>query len=343
MLPETLTDRRRRVMRIVVQEYIQNAQPVSSKTIVDKYQLGVSPATIRNDLAALEEEGFLTHPHTSAGRVPTEAGYRYFVQYLLADEELPLAERRLIRTQLTTAHLDLDQWLRLTTSVLARTSQAAALATLPRASQSQFKHVELISIYGSRVIMVLVLQAGIVKQHLLDLEEPISQAELSQVSNELNEKLAAKSSAAILQSVQTLSPLAQHASLLITELMENLDQQVSHHIYRDGLAQVLEAPEFAEGDSVRTLVQVLEERTLLQQIVNEFGQQGTVQVVIAGDGRYTELQAVSIVIGRYGVAGRATGVLGVVGPLRMSYGRTIGAVRYVSSLMSDLVQEMYGL
>lgn len=331
------------MLSIVVQEYVKHAQPVGSKAIAQNYGLGVSPATIRNDLAALERDGLLTHPHTSAGRVPTESGYRYFVQHLLADEELPVTERHFIRAQLTTARLELDQWLRLTTSVLARTSQAAALATAPRAAQCRFKHVELISIHGSRVLMVLVLQAGIVRQQLLDLEEPVSQDDLSRVSNEINEQLSEKNSEAIARVVQLLSPLAQHSALVITELMENHDQQATHHIYRDGLAQILEEPEFAEADSARTLVHILEERTILQQVVDELGQRDDVQVLIAGDGRFAELQDISIVIGRYGVADRATGILGVVGPLRMSYGRTIGAVRFVSSLMSDLVQEMYGL
>jgi heat-inducible transcriptional repressor len=121
-----LAERRRRILNIVIQEYVQTAQPVGSGAIAQNYDLGVSPATIRNDLAFLEEEGLLTHPHTSAGRIPTDAGYRYFVQHLLTESELPQDERRAIRTQFQQARQELDQWLRLSTSVLARTSQSAA-------------------------------------------------------------------------------------------------------------------------------------------------------------------------------------------------------------------------
>jgi heat-inducible transcriptional repressor len=171
--PERLTGRQAALLRIVVQEYVQSAQPVGSQTIAQHYDLGVSAATIRNDLAALERAGLLTHPHTSAGRVPTDAGYRYFVQHLMADAELPSAERRAIRVQFSRARQELDQWLRLSTSVLARTTQAAALATAPRTTMSRYKHLEMVATHGIKVLLILVLQEGVVKQQLLDLDQPV--------------------------------------------------------------------------------------------------------------------------------------------------------------------------
>lgn len=346
MAEDKISERRKHILRLVVQEFTKSAQPVSSNAIAQQCGLGVSAATIRNDLAALESEGLLTHPHTSAGRIPTDAGYRYFVRNLLSDDELPTDERRIIRHQFRQARQELDQWLRLSTSVLARASQSAALATAPRAVNSRFKHVELVGIHGTKVLLVLVLQEGTVKQQLLDLDEPMEQGELSRISNELNVHLTGAAAGSVVQQVASLTPFAQQIALLVVELIRRADSQLGRQIYHDGLIQVLEAPEFAEGDSMRRIVQVLEEHTVLQQVVDHYDdgpdEDGTIHVLIAGDGRFSELEHISLVIGRYGAADRATGVLGVLGPMRMSYARNIGAVRFVAALMSEMIEELYG-
>jgi heat-inducible transcriptional repressor len=342
MSAENLTERQQRLLRIVVQEYVQSAQPVGSNSIAANYQLGVSSATIRNDLALLEREGLLTHPHTSAGRVPTELGYRYFVQFLMADEELPSEERREIRVQFGQVRQEMDQWLRLSTSVLARTTQAAALATAPRTHTSRYKHLELVAIHGCKVLLVLVLQEGAVKQRLLDVDQPMEQHELSRFSNELNEHLVGKSGAEIARSYALLSPFAKQVAFLVADVMERADRRSASQMYRDGLAQILDAPEFVEGDNVRRIVQVFEEQSLLEQVVNEYADSGDIHVVISGNGRFAELRDMSLVLARYGVIDHATGLLGVVGPLRMSYGRTMGAVRFVAALMSEMVEDIYG-
>jgi heat-inducible transcriptional repressor len=347
-----LTPRQAKLLRIVVQEYVQSAQPVGSQAIAQLYDLGVSSATIRNDLAVLEREGLLTHPHTSAGRMPTDAGYRYYVQHLLSapmpsDDALSSTERREIRIQFTQARQELDQWLRMSTSVLARTTQAAALATAPRTSVCRYKHLELVAIHGIKVLLILVLQEGTVKQQLLDLDQPIEQGDLSRTSNELNERLTGLHAVAIREAEDALSSFARQVASLVVELMARNDRQSSGQIYRDGLMQILDAPEFAEGDNVRRIVQVFEERAVLEQVVDQYsdlwavGEGDDVQVVISGDGRIAELRDITLVLARYGVMDHATGVLGVLGPRRMSYGRTLGAVRFVAALMSEMVEEIY--
>lgn len=337
-----LSERQRRLLNIVIQEYVQTAQPVGSTTIAQSYEMNVSSATIRNDLAALEREGLLTHPHTSAGRVPTDAGYRYFVQNLLREAELSSVERHDIRLQFSLARQELDQWLRMSAGVLARTSQNAAWATAPRATKARYKHMELVAIHDTRVLLILVLQEGTVKQQLLDLDQPLEQSELSQTSNELNDHLTKADAATIMARYDLLSPFARQVARLVAEIMQRIDNQYSGQIFREGLAQVLEAPEFAGNDNMRRIVQVFEERSLLTQVLDEYAGNADVQVVISGDGRYAELQDISLVIGRYGAIDRGTGILGVIGPLRMPYGRTIGAVRFVAALMSEMVEEIVG-
>lgn len=345
LLPlNAISERQRRVLRVVVEQYVQSAQPVGSSAIVCGSDLGVSPATIRHDLAALEKLGLLTHPHTSAGRVPTDLGYRYFVHQLLAHEPtaLALSEQDRIRHQFDAVRQDMEQVLRLSTAVLARTAHGAALATAPRSPHSRFKHMELVHIHATKVLLVLVLQEGTVKQQLLDLETEMTQQELSQLSNELNDRLLGLDADAIPLTSGTLSAFGQEIAELVTQTMQRQDQQSSRAVFRDGLVEVLAEPEFGEGDNVRGIVQVLEEPSLIEQIAEGFADPSTVQVMIAGDGRYRELRDVSLVVTRYGVVDRATGVLGVVGPLRMSYGRSIGAVRFVADLMNEMVEDIYG-
>lgn len=341
-----LSPRRRQILRIVIQEYVDTAQPVGSQTIAQEYELGVSAATIRNDLAALEKAGLLTHPHTSAGRIPTDAGYRYFVRHLMPHTELPSQEQRMIRHQFHQSRQEIDQWLRLGTAVLAKASSGAALATSPRAISSRIKHLELLGIQDTVVLLVLVLEAGTVKQQLITVEQPILQEELSRVSNQLNAEIAGTDAAQLEEKLEQLSDqlsaLGQEVGALVLNTLRQLEEQIAERIYRHGLAQVLEAPEFAEGPQVRRIVQMFEQRSLLQEIYDDVVQLSDVQVLIAGEGRFGDMQDISLVFSRYGVPDRVSGLLGVIGPVRMPYGRTIGAVRYVSTLLSDLMHQVYG-
>jgi heat-inducible transcriptional repressor len=334
-----VAERRRRVLALLIQEYVRTAQPVGSHVLAGHERLNVSPATIRNDLASLEAGGLLTHPHTSAGRVPTDAGFRYFVQNLMQEAELPEGEQSSIRREISLARAEVDQLLHVSTAVLARTAQNAALATAPRAALSRYKHMELVAIQGAKVLMVLVLQDGSVKQHYLDLDLPLEQSELSATSNQLNDLLQGCDVAAVRALLPRMDAFARQVALIVTEVMRTVEAQLNGRLYRDGLSQILDAPEFAEGENVRKIVQVLEQPTLLEEVVGELGD--GIHVLIAGDGRVPALRDIGMVIGRYGAADRASGFIGVVGPVRMAYGRSVGAVRLVASIMSEVVGETW--
>lgn len=339
---DSISERQREVLRIVIQEFVHTAQPVGSASIVGRYDLGVSPATIRNDLAALERMGLLNHPHTSAGRVPTDLGYRFFVHYLIANLELTPEEQAIIRRQFHHVPAEVDQWLRTSASVLARTAQGAAVAMAPRTIRCTFKHMELVHIQGTKVLLVLVLQEGAVKQQLLDLDQPMEQNELSHISNELNDQLVGLDSNGVAACISKLTPFAQQVAGLAAGAMRRIEQHEGGLVFRDGLAEVLSAPEFAESENARRVVRVLEEPGLIEQIAEDLPSSDTVHVMISGDGRYAELRDVSLVLSRYGVNDRVSGLLGVIGPVRMRYGQTIGAVRFVSDIMSEKLEEMYG-
>lgn len=333
--------RRQAVLAIVVQEHIASGSPIGSKTVVEEYRLKVSPATIRNEMKALEETGLLTHPHTSAGRVPTEEGYRYFVQHLLPDQPLAPTDQRMIQHLFHQVGHEKDQWAQLAAAVLAHSSQMGALATQVRVESSRFKHMQLVEVRPGLVLLVLVLHAGVVKQQMVSLDLAVTQDELSQVSNRLNDLLANLTVGEIRDWLPELPPLGQQVLDLVIDTMSREDSPITEQVYRDGLSHILMQPEFAATEDAHQLVNVLEQASLLGSIFDNVRGNDGVQILIGGDGRYDALRDLSLVLSRYGVDRNVTGVLGIVGPVRMHYGRTIPLVRYVAELMSGLVQEWY--
>jgi heat-inducible transcriptional repressor len=310
---------------------------------VEHYKLDVSSATVRNDMLALTELGYLRQPHTSAGREPTEDGYRYFVRQLMGHTELPAPTKRTIVHQFYQAGTDVDRWMRLAASVLAHQAQAASLVTAPRSDRAIFKHLELIGTHGRQVLMVLVISGGKVNQQMLALAEPIPQEQLSQVAQSINRLCQGLDSEGIASLAAPLSALEQDILKLVADDMRRSGEAVAGELYRDGLTHVLAEPEFGEADVARRALRILEERPLLEDLLARTvlsGEMGGVQVLIGGEGTWEELRECSMVLARYGAPGLATGTLGVLGPMRMPYGRTISTVRFVADLLSDLVEDM---
>jgi heat-inducible transcriptional repressor len=337
-----LSERQKVILTLVIHEYIQSATPVGSQTLVNRYKLDMSPATVRTELAALTERGYLRQPHTSAGRVPTEEGYRYFVSRLIRASDLPDTTRRTISHQFYQMRHDVEQWVRLAASVLAHQSRAASLVTPPHPEKARLKHLELISTRGRQVLMVLVLVGGEIRQQLLTLDEPVNQEQLSQCADRLTQVFqSADSEAARARKAQLGGLDAAVAEYVIAELVE-ADAAVSGEVYLDGLTNVLAEPEFTGSEDARRALRILEERSLLQDLISRTAlstTQGGVQVLIGGEGTWDELRQWSLVVGSYGLPGLATGSLGVLGPMRMSYGRAISTIRFLSGLLSDLVAE----
>ena len=346
-VPEAkLTPRQRDVLKILVQEYVDSATPVGSAAIQQQGQLNVSSATIRSELGALEEMGYLDQPHTSAGRVPTVKGYRYFVEQLMEQVELPVPEQRTIRHQFYQIRLDMEQWMRLTAAVLAQTAQSASLVTPPHATSSRFRHIELISVSNTVCLMILVLQDSSIHQELLLTSDPIDQDVLSRASNKLNALLNNRSASEIRAStdpeIAALGDWEAQVLQRVLELLQQADQRSISEIYQDGLVNVMRQPEFSEAEKLRQVVEILEHRTLLESILAKILNASGVQIIIGGEGPYEEIDEVSLVLSPYGIRGEAGGVLGVMGPRRMPYARAVSAVRYVAHLMDRLIADVYG-
>ncbi len=339
-----LSSRQETLLALIVREYVDSTAPVSSKSLREKYGLSFSPATIRNEMAALTERGFLRQPHTSAGRVPTEEGYRYFVQQVLGEVELPIAEQNTISHQFHQTHGDVNQWMRLAASVLSQHTRSAALITAPRSQTAYFKHIELIATQGRQVLMVLVLGGGEIRQQMLTLAEPVLQEQLSDTAHRLNTQLAGLNAEGIRTLSAHFAVFENEIARLAADLLGRDDAIASGEIYRDGVSRMLAEPEFANTEVARHARRVLEEQSFLQEFLAKVlsPNVGSVQVVIGGEGDWEELKDCSMVLARYGINNVATGALGVLGPTRMAYGRAISTVRYVAELMTDLVHDAYG-
>ncbi len=347
-----LSPRKEAILRALVEEYIRTAGPIASRQLSDQlasiYGPGYASATVRNELATLEEEGLIFQPHVSAGRVPTDLGYRYFVERLMGDSQLSLEEQRLIRHQFYQVQHQLDEWVRLTASVMAQALQSAAIITPPRGSHARFKHFELLSLYDAVALLVLVLEDGAVRQERLLLEEPATQDELSRVARRLNERLHGADAQAVSDFTRREDLLLVSNERIVVEslvrMLSQLDMLSPDAFYHDGIVQLLQRDEFAHGDPdrIRKVVEVLERSRFLPAIAPQVMASEGVQVIIGGENQTDELKDMSVVVSRYGVEGQVSGLLGIVGPRRMQYGRAIAVVRYMTQMLNDLLSELYG-
>jgi heat-inducible transcriptional repressor len=345
-----MTERRQLILKLVIQEFIETSTPVASELLVRKYALTYSSATIRNELAALEDLGYLTHWHTSAGRAPTDAGYRYYVENLMDRTPLSATEQRTIRHQFYQVRSELDQWIQLAGAVLARTAQNASVVTAPRAYQARFKHLELIAIHDTTVLLVLVLHDGTIRQQSFTLETARPQEELSRSAGKLNDRCHDAPIARIEETLQgeraAEAPQLDELELLVLDLivkaMGQLEDQLNSQFYSNGLIEMLNQPEFAQVARVRQVLEMLQSGKGLGPLIPRVLASNGVQVIIGGEHSRDEMREYSVVLSRYGVADEVVGILGVIGPTRMAYPRTISTVRYISTVMSDMLNNMYG-
>ena len=346
-----LSQRKQQILRALVEEYIHTAIPVASETLVRKYRLNYSSATVRHELAGLEEAMLIYQPHTSAGRVPTDLGYRYFVEHLMRESALSLDEQRLILHQFYQVQDQLDQWVRLTASVMARLLHSAAVMTSPRSTQGQLKHFEILSVTELSAHLVLVLMDGTVKQQRLMLETPLHQEELSALAKRLNALFQSKNASEVNDILRQndLAPTERLIGSTLAQILEQHGDPLGDVFYREGVINILEEPEYSRmgpederNERVRKVMEVLEQNRFLPVLASHLRESDGVQVIIGGENQWDEMKDVSMVVARYGQEGKIGGLLGVIGPTRMQYGRAIAVVRYMTQVMNELLAEVYG-
>ena len=335
-----VTTRSGNILNYIVRQYISSAVPVPSQAVADKANLGVSPATIRNEMARLEREGYLIRPHTSAGCIPSDKGYRYYVESI--DKiTLPREEQYLISHTFHQVEKEVEAWVSLTASLLARLTQNVAVVSLPKSKDCKLKHMELIAVQDARALIVIVLDGAVVKQKLVTFDEAVTQSELTNISNKLNIAYAGKSSNEIAKSKIELTPVEKKASEFLVEIMHSEDIKEDLDPYLEGWHFMLHQPEFAHSDQMHDLMELVEQRGLLKVIVPAGLSQLGVQVIIGKENKNKAIQNCSVVICRYGLPEEVSGTLAVVGPTRMPYFHTIPTVYYLSSVLSQLIGGLY--
>jgi heat-inducible transcriptional repressor len=328
-----LTARRERILRHVVQEYVALAQPVPSDLIARKYEAELSPATVRNELAALEEAGLIAQPHTSAGRVPTDRGYRYFVELLMQERDLMPAERRTLRQQFHHLAASGTDSSHLGASLLARALRSAAVATRPASTRARVRRIELVPLEDNQVLVTLLMQSGGVRQAVHHTDVALAREDLTRLSNELSEKLADKSAGQVRRAMSSLGDSARVFASAAARLLQQAQEQAFAAVSLDGLTQLLNQPEFAQSQKLRPILEVLEQQPLLARFLAESLASPGVQVIIGAENRLEQMREASLVLTRYGSDEDTWGVLGVLGPTRLPYWRAVPMVRFIAELM----------
>jgi heat-inducible transcriptional repressor len=333
-------DRRLAVLRAIVEDYVATEEPVGSKALVERHGLGVSPATVRNDMAALEEEGFITQPHTSAGRVPTDKGYRLFVDRLTSLKPMSTAEKRAIATILDGA-VDLDDVVQRSVRLLAQLTRQVAVVQYPTLSRSTVRHIEMVSLTPSRLLVILILSTGRVEQRLVELDTSLDDAELGELRSRLNVAAAGKVIAEATAALRAAVPERDGGTT--AAVVDTLVEAFSDHRSDERIAVGGAANLARFGDSfdvaVRPLLEALEEHVVLLKLLGEAHTGGAVTVRIGAEGPYAELAATSVVATGYGPGEESLATLGVVGPTRMDYPGSMAAVRAVARYVSRILDQ----
>jgi len=333
-------ERRFEVLRAIVADYVSNQEPVGSKALVDRHNLGVSSATVRNDMAALEDEGYIAQPHTSAGRVPTDKGYRLFVDKLSEIKPLSQAERRAIRSFLDGA-LDLDDVMRRSVRLLAQLTRQVAVIQVPTLSRAAVRHLEVLPITPSRLMLVLITDTGRVDQRIVELGDVISEAATAQLRGVLNQAMAgqrlADASAKVAELPDEVVPDLRDAMLRVaTVLIETLVEHPEERLVLGGTANLTRNITDFPG-SLRQVLEALEEQVIVLKLLAASRDPGRVLVRIGEENEAAEMRSTSVVSIGYGSRDNPLGGLGVVGPTRMDYPGTMAAVRAVANYVGEIL------
>lgn len=343
-----LTDRERQVLEAVIRTFVDTAEPAGSRTVARRFDLGVSPATVRNTMSDLEEKGYLTHPHTSAGRVPTDLAYRFFVDRLMEPFPLTLAEQQTIHREVggDGAPSAVERLVRQAAQALSLISNELGLAILPRLKDAILEKVELVQVSTSKVLMVATIKSGVIRTLYVDLPVEVPRDALVQLTVILNERLAGQTLSEIRgtlpERLQGARPQDAGARELLNIFVQSgaelfdlkeLDSDALHL----GSASVLASqPEFESGESLKGLIELTEQRELLADVVGRRKHRGQLQITIGGENDPTELSDFTLVTAEY-EAGGLQGVLGVIGPTRMPYEKVVAIVDYTSSVITRVL------
>ena len=335
-----LSQRSAVILKSIVEHYIDRASPVPSQSIIHSHGLEVSSATIRNEMARLEQEGYIIRPHTSAGSVPSDKGYRFYVE-TLHNVHLPAHQQRMVAHLFHQVETRVEEWVRLTATILAHLAQNMAVVATAKSARGVFKHMELLSIQERTALLVLVLQGARVRQQLITFPQEVAQQDLSALSNHLNVAWSGLTATDIATRPEPLSETEKLVVDTILAIIRAEDSVTYEDPYVEGLQFLIGQPEFAQPSQAQVLAELLQQKGLMQAIAPQLHLPG-VHVAIGQENASEATQKLSIIISRYGLPGQAIGCIAVIGPTRMPYMQGIAAVDYLSDVLTHLIAQLYG-
>jgi len=341
-MAEQLSERGKRILEAVIEDYIATAEPVGSRTITRSHALALSPATVRNVMSDLEEMGFLTSPHTSSGRIPTDKAYRLYVNSILELKHITSDKRKEIERRCRLAGKDLAQVLKETSRLLSSTSQYMGVVMAPRPAANIFHQMEFVKLSSRRILAILVSQNGTVQNRLIQTEEDLHQEDLVRMANYLNELLQGLTIGQVrerlLKEMQSEKVSYDRLMAKALALSEQTIATDGPELFLEGQANILEQPEFADAAKMREIFRAFEKKSVLLDLLDRSLQAGGVQIFIGSESHLLKMEGMSLITSTYMTGKDTVGVLGVIGPTRMGYGRVIPIVDYTAKMISRLLE-----
>ncbi len=344
----TLDERKQKVLLAIIKDYISTAEPVGSRTISKKYELGVSPATIRNEMSDLEELGYIEQPHTSAGRIPSDLGYRYYVDCLMKKKVLSNEEAESVIKGVRSKARDVGTVLQQTNKIISNITNYTSMVTGPQFRKSNLRHCQLVPLDNGKVLVVVVTDNGLIQNRLMDVPQTITDLDLQKISQVVNAKLQGLTLEDIKLTLikEIYFELSKHKNIfdaamdLIQETL-NLNQQ--DKIYLSGTLNILNQPEFRDIGRVKTLLSLLEQDKVLKEILSDkVNLENGINVTIGGENKLEGLKDCSTVTATYQIDGKIVGSVGIIGPTRMDYEKAVSIMDFMTQYLSQMMKDFYG-
>ena len=339
---DELDERSKKILRELISIYSQTGEPVGSRTLSRRTKLSLSPATIRNVLSDLEDSGYITQPHTSAGRVPTDKGYRFFVNNLLRHPQLNSSQKEMIENHISKNSGNFEELLMLTTEILSRLSHTVALAVAPSMEKMALENMDFVAITPTRILAILVTKGGVVSNKVIEMDEPVVQDELVRIANYIRTEFCGQTLPTIRRRILQLmrqeqiqyDSLLKKAVILSQKSMQGI---AADQLYFIGAAQIVKHPEFADLSRTREILEALEEKSKIVHILTECIEGEGIHILIGSENRDPGLKGLTLISSAYRYQDEPIGTLGILGPTRMEYGRMIPLVDHIAKVVSDIL------
>ncbi len=340
-----LNERKLKILQAIIQDYIETAEPIGSRTLSKKYDLGISPATIRNEMSDLEELGFIIQPHTSAGRIPSDKGYRLYVDQFMPLKKMGKADNNYLELEILNKVVEIEQILQYSSKLLSQLTNYTTVALAPQVKESKLKHIQLVPIDSGNMLAVIVTDSGIVKKPIIRVNDKVSEDGFQTISNFLNDKLhglAIKNIESCLFHIlnEEIINFSSIIDKIIPEIFKSLDEVNDIDMFFNGAMNIFNFPEYNDILKAKSFLGLLEEKELLSSLITSSNNEG-LSVSIGSENLYEEARDCSLVTATYKVDNTTLGWLSVIGPTRMDYSTVVSVMAEVSQFINDLLTSRY--